>query len=183
MKVGAPLWPRLEHIHLSLDVLSLAVGADRMEPVAHRALMALVEQVAVGLVWTYTAPGDGSLPDDDIRFSRITGLSLEEWLSVRGDVSAHFEIKRRRWHLKAPWVAIDDRPIRFAIPLDVQRAVRTRQGDVCTYCGTTSGPFEFDHILPVSKGGSNGASNLTLACLPCNRSKGGRTLSEWMASR
>mgnify|MGYP001355667372 FL=1 len=60
------------------------------------------------------------------------------------------------------------------------RDVAARQGGVCTYCGTSDGPFDLDHIYPVSRGGSNEPSNLTLACASCNRSKGARTLREWL---
>lgn len=51
----------------------------------------------------------------------------------------------------------------------------------CAYCSTDAGPFEIDHMHPWSRGGSNSRDNLTLACRPCNRSKGARTINEWMA--
>jgi 5-methylcytosine-specific restriction endonuclease McrA len=41
--------------------------------------------------------------------------------------------------------------------------------------------FEYDHIHPLSRGGTNDASNLTYACAACNISKGSRTLEEWKA--
>ena len=39
----------------------------------------------------------------------------------------------------------------------------------CAYCGKTDTPFEVDHILPRSRGGSNRISNLCLACHVCNQ--------------
>ncbi len=36
-----------------------------------------------------------------------------------------------------------------------------------------------DHIHPVSRGGSNDASKLTLACYSCNASKGARLVGQW----
>lgn len=54
-----------------------------------------------------------------------------------------------------------------------------RDGARCRYCGTREGPFECDHVIPVSRGGPNRLDNLVVACAPCNRAKGARTPSEW----
>lgn len=49
----------------------------------------------------------------------------------------------------------------------------------CVYCNADNIPLEIDHILPVSRGGSNRISNLTLACRPCNQAKGNKTAQEF----
>jgi hypothetical protein len=49
----------------------------------------------------------------------------------------------------------------------------------CAYCGKTDCPFELDHILPRSRGGSNRISNLALCCHDCNATKGNRTAVEF----
>jgi hypothetical protein len=49
--------------------------------------------------------------------------------------------------------------------------IRRRDGDRCRYCGG-SGPFEFDHVLPVAMGGPTSVRNGVLACEDCNRRKG-----------
>jgi hypothetical protein len=49
----------------------------------------------------------------------------------------------------------------------------------CAYCGKGNTPFEVDHILPRSRGGSNRISNLCLACHTCNQEKGARTAVEF----
>ena len=46
-------------------------------------------------------------------------------------------------------------------------------GGQCCFCGSTE-KLEFDHIIPVSKGGSNTANNIELLCRKCNRSKHAR---------
>jgi hypothetical protein len=174
------LWPRISDLRISFELLSRSNYRVRMlSDTGFRALMDLVTSCASRLVWTYSEPGDGSLPDDDEMLARITGLSRRRWARVRPDLEQFFLIKRGAWRLKEDWIAIDDRPIRFAIPERIQEQVLSRQGRVCTYCGDVSGPFDFDHIFPVSRGGKNDASNLTLACATCNRSKGGKTLREW----
>jgi 5-methylcytosine-specific restriction endonuclease McrA len=42
------------------------------------------------------------------------------------------------------------------------------------YCGIKDVPLEKEHIVPLSKGGADRASNLTIACRPCNTEKGDR---------
>lgn len=41
----------------------------------------------------------------------------------------------------------------------------------CAYCGAVNIPLQIEHIHPKSRGGSNRASNLTLACEKCNQAK------------
>ena len=69
------------------------------------------------------------------------------------------------------------------IPINIQAAVKSRDGECCVYCGDTEGPFHLDHIYPWSKGGEHSVDNLCVACAPCNCSKGDKTLQEWMESR
>lgn len=70
-------------------------------------------------------------------------------------------------------------PDRLPISLETRRHVTERDGKRCGYCGDEAGPFEIDHVLPVCLGGGNDFENLKISCRTCNRSKGGKTLSEW----
>ena len=52
-------------------------------------------------------------------------------------------------------------------------------GGICPYCGE---PFEgghIDHVVPVSRGGTNDRENLVYCCTSCNLSKHDKTLEEW----
>ena len=49
----------------------------------------------------------------------------------------------------------------------------------CAYCGATNVPFEVEHTIPKSRGGSDRVSNLALSCKPCNQAKGNRTAAEF----
>lgn len=60
--------------------------------------------------------------------------------------------------------------------------VFARDGYACQYCGSRARPFHCDHIMPVSRGGSDDLTNLTTACAPCNLSKGDQTPEEWRGS-
>ena len=60
--------------------------------------------------------------------------------------------------------------LRKTIPKNVQDRVWNRDGGKCVQCGSRE-KLEFDHIIPVSKGGSNTYRNIQLLCESCNRSK------------
>jgi hypothetical protein len=62
---------------------------------------------------------------------------------------------------------------RSVIPDDVKMFVWRRDEGRCVKCGGNEN-LEYDHIIPVSKGGSNTERNLQLLCEQCNREKGAR---------
>jgi len=62
---------------------------------------------------------------------------------------------------------------RLRIPEEVRIAVWRRDQGKCARCGNREN-LEYDHIVPVSKGGSNTTRNIELLCQNCNRAKGNR---------
>ncbi|MBD2129236.1 HNH endonuclease [Microcoleus sp. ZQ-A2] len=68
---------------------------------------------------------------------------------------------------------------RIYIPIEVERRVRTAARNRCGYCLSPQhlvmARLEIEHIIPISKGGSNDESNLWLACPLCNRYKSNKT--------
>lgn len=63
-----------------------------------------------------------------------------------------------------------DESRREPIPKDVQREVWRRDLGRCVDCGSREN-LEFDHLIPVCKGGSATARNVQLLCELCNRRK------------
>ena len=56
-----------------------------------------------------------------------------------------------------------------------------RQNRICTYCGyrRMATSMDIDHMIPVSRGGSNDKSNLQVICRKCNLRKGQMTDAEF----
>lgn len=62
---------------------------------------------------------------------------------------------------------------REKIPRHIREHVWRRDRGRCANCGRRNS-LEFDHIIPLAKGGSNTVRNLQLLCADCNRKKGVR---------
>ncbi len=59
---------------------------------------------------------------------------------------------------------------REAIPKHIKRSVWTRDSGQCVNCGSQT-DLQYDHIIPVSKGGSSTIENLQILCKTCNLKK------------
>lgn len=74
--------------------------------------------------------------------------------------------------------AVDEGTTRAAIPKEVQRDVWRRDSGRCVECGSREN-IEFDHVIPVSRGGANTARNIQLLCQECNRFKSDKEPGEY----
>ena len=59
---------------------------------------------------------------------------------------------------------------RKPIPSSVKKAVWKRDGGKCVKCDSEF-EIEYDHIIPVTKGGSSTIENIQILCRKCNRKK------------
>ena len=66
---------------------------------------------------------------------------------------------------------------------EVREYLLEKWGRQCVYCGTENVALQVEHIHPRSKGGSNRASNLTLACGPCNQAKGSQDVKDFLSGK
>jgi 5-methylcytosine-specific restriction endonuclease McrA len=53
----------------------------------------------------------------------------------------------------------------------------------CAYCGKQNIPLQIEHIIPRAKGGTDRASNLTLACEQCNLTKGALDIAVFLKKK
>lgn len=61
----------------------------------------------------------------------------------------------------------------------VVKSIKEEQEGKCLWCGRVLSSYHIDHIIPLSKGGSNLESNLCVCCPSCNLSKGSKLPGEW----
>lgn len=100
----------------------------------------------------------GHYSDEQIRL-----LILEDFDRER----RYFEKLKAKFDETQPAESVYERP---RIPENVRIEVWRRDGGKCARCGSRE-RLEYDHIIPISKGGSNTARNIELLCEKHNRSK------------
>jgi len=61
------------------------------------------------------------------------------------------------------------------------QAIQNSYLGLCVYCGKRPARLTPDHVVPLGSGGTHVGSNLAPACLPCNMSKGKKSLLLWIA--
>ncbi|SSC22258.1 HNH endonuclease 5, partial [Klenkia terrae] len=91
------------------------------------------------------------------------------------DVLCHAELVA----LPVPVVVRLTRYVRVPYPAHVplsRRAVFTRDGSTCVYCGAAA--TSIDHVWPRSRGGTHTWDNVVAACRRCNHTKADRSLAE-----
>ncbi|WP_420635223.1 HNH endonuclease [Candidatus Palauibacter sp.] len=54
--------------------------------------------------------------------------------------------------------------------MEVRAFVWRRDDGTCVRCGAEEN-LQFDHIIPVAKGGGNAMDNIQILCADCNRQK------------
>ncbi|WP_456605806.1 HNH endonuclease [Blastococcus sp. SYSU DS0617] len=93
--------------------------------------------------------------------------------------SAADVVHAERVSLPVPVVARLTRYVRVPYPSSVplsRRAVFTRDGQTCVYCGGSA--TSIDHVVPRSRGGTHTWDNVVAACRRCNHTKADRSLAE-----
>lgn len=91
--------------------------------------------------------------------------------------AAHPEVSRE--HMRRRRAAQRGTSSALVTPRDLERALRRHDGR-CTYCGSDlTGCLEWDHVVPLARGGRHSIGNLVPSCASCNRRKQARTVMEW----
>jgi HNH endonuclease len=125
--------------------------------------------------WIYLAEGLGGFskvitPEEDDELDKIRNI-LSDQLNPSQVRDAHRRADEEIKNLVANQRdSSEDGNNRKPMPAEVRREVWRRDGGACVKCGSRRN-LEYDHIVPVSKGGSNTTRNIELLCEACNRAK------------
>jgi hypothetical protein len=115
-------------------------------------------EVLFGTFYWKLSHGETLLDDEHLRLELLDALDAER---------RRYERLKRQYGGAERQVAAR----RERIPEEIRIFVWRRDEGRCVRCGSQES-LEFDHIIPVSKGGANSARNLQLLCERCNREKG-----------
>lgn len=139
------------------------------------------------ILWSWAAKyhPDGRLEGEDIEAIEIAAkwpgdegkfvetLLALRWLDLDGETYCLHDWREFNSHLMQ---LLRPSPSEWN---KLRKTVFQRDNFTCTYCGKSGVDIECDHIVPILRGGTNDLGNLATACIPCNRSKGAKTLEEW----
>lgn len=108
---------------------------------------------------------EGYWRNREVRLERVRRHRLNNPMAVRA--TAH-KMRARRSRVKGAHTAAD-----------LSKQYDTQRGR-CWWCGKHVGDtYHVDHVIPISRGGSNNPENLVIACPSCNMRKHARLPHEW----
>jgi len=105
-----------------------------------------------------------------LRWAPVTGVSQE---LVRFDMQA----------MQTPGIEGIEYQQGTLAGYELREYLLEKWGRQCAYCGAENVPLQIEHIHPKARGGSNRASNLTLACRCCNEGKAALPVEAFLAKK
>ena len=110
-------------------------------------------------------------PVGNARMARVAGVTKEEWQAIKPAVLPLLRGVQPSIVESLNYIRTFDGQRLPSADWHIARSiVMERDRYACTYCGSDK-QLEADHILPLSRGGSNAFVNLATACRPCNLSR------------
>ena len=137
----------------------VAITDNRMIFSGRTLAFATSHRSVVGVHWLHKgielrAPGKGA---GVYNFGKANRLAFAVYRTAIG---------RANQTIVSPTGGIDDR----YIPREIRQRVWQRFGGRCAECGSEH-YLEFDHVIPIAKGGANSEANIQLLCRGCNLKK------------
>jgi holliday junction DNA helicase RuvB len=183
--------PNAHSVRLNLPRFTLIGTANRAEQVSHSlrvcfpikeelfpypsaVVAAMLEKVAQALEITIDADAIGHIAQSGNGIP-LTAINLLKRVRDYALVKRGADRITLETAVAAIAVLVDnneqkDSSGRLRISSEVRMEVWRRDGGKCVKCGSREN-LEYDHIIPIAKGGSNTARNIELLCEACNRVK------------
>jgi len=113
-------------------------------------------------------------PVGNVRLASVARLTKEEWQAIKPVVLPLLRSVQPKIVESLNYIrTFDGRRLPSAEWDIVRSIVMERDRYSCIYCGSDK-QLEADHVLPLSRGGSNAFANRATACRPCNLRKARR---------
>lgn len=116
-----------------------------------------------------------------LRVSEISLRNIVDEFFPDG-INKHADEKIAEWN-KRGWFPSETESLRQ--PINEWKVTRLRiferDNFTCSYCGSVGGELECDHVIPISRSGTNEDSNLTTSCKSCNRLKSNMMPDEFIS--
>jgi hypothetical protein len=170
------------------------IGYSGISPRASAAMIRIISFVASRMVERYYDCNDpdpeGLIDLDDGRMARVAGETPAMWRKILKEIREFFEKTEHGYRLLNVNKLIEIKgrantshgTARPSLSPVLRMYIGNRDGWTCGYCGKKDGPFDIDHIVPISRGGAlTDTDNLICACAKCNRSKGDKLVAEWVS--
>lgn len=104
---------------------------------------------------------------EDIQFKKMENIRAKNRINLKRAIKYYNEGKNENLPSKSP--------SRLLLKL------YEIQNNICAYCNNDmTDNIHIDHIIPLSKNGSNEVDNLILCCSTCNLSKNNKDLDVWL---
>ncbi|MCA9199176.1 MAG: HNH endonuclease [Planctomycetales bacterium] len=103
---------------------------------------------------------------NDGEFDPILDQVRKDWNA------AEIEATTITFETHAPKMSYETK-VREHISAELRRRIWVRDGGICVECSSPNN-LQFDHVIPVSKGGATSEDNLQLLCQTCNLRKSNR---------
>lgn len=174
-------WPSFRVIQRLFGTWNKAIEAAGFEPLTSRRKVKWPREEIVSALAEYARTITDEVPTRRGFSKWPHGPSLTV-LQRAGDWRALLEEAQRFLPFEWPLLPADP-PVVIAEKSVRLRAfeVFDRDGFACTYCGRSPRVhgvvLHVDHVVPLSRGGTNDPENLTSACSACNMEKSDRLLS------
>ena len=113
----------------------------------------------------------------------VTGFSRKRVVKILSKVFPYYVFERGRLvsiDVNNPKPKTIGQIVRSKLSKSKKDSIKNESGGRCYWCRQDVDYLEIDHVIPVSRGGTNERENLVASCKVCNADKGSKLIHEWI---